>query len=206
MTKVYPPLGFENSVLQIHAVPVGDKFGRIYLAKYPNPLGVGKTPSRFSDPRQMNEADRFGVLYLGATTKVCFLEAVLRDQRDGTIGMLPISESILHDRVFAEIEVTSPLQMVDLRDDSAIKMGVPTDVGKATEQELAREWSAAFHEHANKPDGIIYPSRLNNQTNLAVFDRAISKLSEVRRMKLIDAPGFTDMLDDFEIGIVTPDV
>jgi len=37
-------------------------------------------------------ASRFGVLYHGDTLKVCFLEAVLRDQRDDVIGDLPIAK------------------------------------------------------------------------------------------------------------------
>ena len=154
------------------------RFGRIYPGRYPDPLGFGKTPSRFSDPRRRVAANRFGVLYLGETVKVCFLEAVLRDRRDGAIGDLPIEEAELHGRHYAEIEIALPLKLVDLRDDGAIVMGVPTDVGKAASQTLAR--SVAFHEHREKPDGIIYPSRLNGHTNLAVFDRAIIKLRVVR--------------------------
>lgn len=53
---------------------------------------------------------------------------MLRDQRDGLIGDLPIAESELGDRQIAQVEVLDLLTMVDLRDDGAIKMGVPTDV------------------------------------------------------------------------------
>ena len=102
-----------------------------YLGRYPDPLGFGKTPSRFSDPRWRVATNRFGVLYLGDTVKVCFLEALLRDQRDGAIGDLPMEEAELHDRHYAEIEITVPLKMIDLRDDGPIAMGVPTDVAKA---------------------------------------------------------------------------
>lgn len=205
MAKVLPPEGFAGANLNIYEVPAGRQFGRIYLARYPDPLGFGKTPSRFSDPRRRVARNRFGVLYLGDTLKVCFLEAVLRDRRDGAIGDLPMEERELHDRHYAQIEVATPLEMVDLRDEGAIVMGVPTDVAKATRQTLARRWSAAFHEHPEMPDGIIYPSRLNGHTNLAVFDRAIAKLRAVRRMKLIAAPGLAAILDDLKIGIVEPD-
>lgn len=74
---------------------------------------------------------------MGDTIKVCFLEAVLRDQRDGLIGDLTIAESELSDRQFVQIEVSDPLTMVDLRNDGAIKMGVPTDVAKSSKQSLA---------------------------------------------------------------------
>lgn len=143
--------------LKIHTVPAGQRFGRIYLDRYPDPLGFGKTPSRFSDPRRRIDANRFGVLYLGETVKVCFLEALLRDQRDGLVGDLPIAEAELHARRYAEIETNAPLRMVDFRDDGPVIMGVPTDVAKATSQSLARAWSVALHDHVERP---YQPGRL----------------------------------------------
>lgn len=205
MANVLPPTGFETTRLHLHTVNPGLRFGRIYLAKYTDPLGFGKTPSRFSDPRRRKPANRFGVLYLGDTVKVCFLEAVLRDRRDGAIDDLPIAESELYHRHYAEVEVTAPLTMVDLRDDGPIKMGVPTDVAKASKQSLARQWAVAFHQHVARVDGIIYPSRLNGHTNLAVFDRGIGKLKAVGTTRLIRAPGLAAVLDDLNVAIVAPD-
>ena len=205
MTKVLPPKGFADARLQIHHVPAGQRFGRISLGRYPDPLGYGKTPSRFSDPRRRIADNRFGVLYLGESVKVCFLEAVLRDQRDGAIGDLPMQEAELHHRYYAEIEIADPLTMVDLREDGAIVMGVPTDVAKASSQTLARAWSVAFYEHPEKPDGIIYPSRLIGHTNLAVFDRATMKLRAVRKIKLIAVTGLAAVLNDLKVSIVEPD-
>ena len=205
MAGALPPPGFANASLHLHTVAAGLRFGRIYLGRYPDPLGFGKTPSRFSDPRRRKFANRYGLLYLGDTVKVCFLEAVLRDQRDGILGDLPIAESELYDRHFAEIEVTTPLTMVDLRDDGPIKMGVPTDVAKGSKQSLARQWAVAFHEHRTQVDGVIYPSRLNGHTNLAVFDRAIGKLKAVGTKKLILAPGLADVLNDLNVAVIEPD-
>ncbi|WP_348626665.1 RES domain-containing protein [Rhizobium sp. R711] len=138
MTGIKPPAGFEHSSLDLKVLPSGSRFGRIYASVFPDPLGFGKTPSRFSDPRRRDAARRFGVLYLGDTLKVCFLEAVLRDRRDGLIGDLPIEENEIHVRRFAEIETTEELLLVDLRDDHAVRMGVPTDVAKSSRQSLAR--------------------------------------------------------------------
>ncbi|MEI9412952.1 RES domain-containing protein [Mesorhizobium salmacidum] len=84
-------------------------------------------------------------------------------------------------------------------------MGVPTDVAKAANQTLARAWSVAFPCHPEEPDGIIYPSRLNGHTNLAVFDHGIVKLSAIRVMQLVAAPGLTAVLNDLQVSIVEPD-
>jgi hypothetical protein len=91
--------------------------------------------------------------------------AVLRDRRDGLVGDLPIEEKEIFARRYAEIETIADLRLVDLREDHAIRMGVPTDVAKSSRQTLARAWSLAFHEHQSAPDGITYPSCLNGHTN-----------------------------------------
>ncbi|CAN7184356.1 RES family NAD+ phosphorylase [Devosia sp. LjRoot16] len=202
MAIVRPPSDFSSAELEIHEVPAGKRFGRIYLDRYPDPLGYGKTRSRFSDPRRRLAENRFGVLYLGETLKVCFLEAVLRDQRDGMIDDLPMEESELHTRRYAAIEIAARLRMVDLRDDRAIVMGVPTDVAKAANQTLARAWSVAFHDHPARPDGIIYPSRLNGHTNLAVYDRSIGKLKFIKTVPLMSAPGLGATINDLKVSIV----
>jgi RES domain len=113
-------------------------FGRIILNRHSDPLGFGKTPSRFSDPRRRIPSHRFGVIYLGETLKVCFLEAVLRDSRNGAVGDYPMDERELHIRRYVEIEIAAPLSLVDLRGDGAIRMGVPSDVARASSQRLGR--------------------------------------------------------------------
>ncbi len=201
MSAVRPPADFADTTLDVETVPAGRRFGRIYLSAYPNPLGIGKSPSRFSDPRRRIPRNRFGVLYLGETLKVCFLEAVLRDQRDGHAGDLPLEESEIYARRFAEIETLDELRLVDLRDDHPVRMGIPSDVARSSRQTLAREWSLAFHQHRSAPDGIIYPSRLNGHTNLAIYDRAIPKLAPARVLPLIGAPGFASVLRELLVSL-----
>ncbi|MES0001849.1 RES family NAD+ phosphorylase [Mesorhizobium sp. M0051] len=202
MPGVPPPLDFARAKLEIETISPGRTFGRIYWSTYPDPLGWGKSPSRFSDPRRRLYANRFGVLYLGDSLKVCFLEAVLRDRREGLVDDLPVDETELTQRHFAEISTTADLRLVDLRGDNAVRMGVPTDVVRAQRQNLARRWSLAFHEHPSEPDGIIYPSRLNEATNLAIYDRAVPKLQAKRVVTLLGAPGLAQVLEDFRVGLV----
>ncbi|TAZ65504.1 RES domain-containing protein [Rhizobium ruizarguesonis] len=202
MAGIKAPAGFERQPLDIETIPTGRRFGRIYVSAFPDPLGFGRTASRFSDPRRRDATKRFGVLYLGETLKVCFLEAVLRDRRDGLIGDLPLEEKEIYARRYAEVETIADLSLVDLRDDHAIRMGVPTDVAKSSRQSLARSWALAFHEHQALPDGIIYPSRLNGHTNIAVFERAVSKLAPSRVVPLIGAPGLAAVINDLRVSLV----
>ncbi|MER9056687.1 RES family NAD+ phosphorylase [Mesorhizobium sp. M0910] len=202
MPGVPPPPDFARAKLEIETLSRGRTFGRIYWSTYPDPLGYGKSPSRFSDPRRRVDANRFGVLYVGDSLKVCFLETVLRDRREGILDDLPIDEAELTRRRYAEIATTTDLRLVDLRGDNAVRMGVPTDVVRAQRQNLARRWSLAFHQHPSEPDGIIYPSRLNGATNLAIYDRSIGKLQPKRVVTLLGALGLAQVLEDFRVGLV----
>ncbi|WP_282595314.1 RES family NAD+ phosphorylase [Mesorhizobium mediterraneum] len=115
--------------------------------------------------------------------------------------ILPIDEVELTQRRYAEIVTTANLRLVDLRGDNAVRTGVPTDVVRAQRQNLARRWSLAFHEHPSRPDGIIYPSRLNGATNLAIYDRSTPKLQPKRVVTLLGAPVLAQVLDDFRVSL-----
>ncbi len=205
MPGVRPPEGFDRAPLELQTIEAGRRFGRIYAEHHPDPLGFGLGPSRFSDPRRRVDASRFGVLYLGATLKVCFLEAVLRDRRDGVVGDLPLAERQLTSRLFTEVEVAAPLRVVDLRGDAPVRMGVPSDVARASRHTLGRAWSVAFHDHPAAPDGLLYPSRLNGEENLAVYGRAVGKLRAVRLRRLIAVSELAPLLAELRVALVGPD-
>jgi hypothetical protein len=201
MPAVRPTADFAHAALVLTTIESGRTFGHLYFEWHPDPLGYGKTPSRFSDPQRRKAANRFGVLYLGESLKVCFLEAILRDQRNGVVGNYPIEETELRIRLYAKIEIVEPLRVVELRGDGPIRMGVPSDVARSTRQALARAWSLAFHNHPQAPDGIIYASRLNEETNLAIYDRAIWKLRAKSVVQLIGAPGLAQVLEDLNVAL-----
>ncbi len=81
-------------------------------------------------------------------------------------------------------------------------MGVPSDVVGARDQKQARQWSAAFHSHPDWPDGILYPSRLNEERCVALYDRAVAKLKVIASPRLLDCRAeLAAILDDLEIAI-----
>ena len=201
MAGSLPTRAFDKVQLELATVPTGSSFGRLFFSRYPDPLGFGKNASRFSDPRRRKPENRFGVLYLGVSLKVCFVETVLRDRRNGAVGDLPVDETELKALSYAEVVVRKPLLLVDLRGDAPLRMGVPSDVAGASSQGLARVWSTAFHEHPQAPDGIIYPSRLNEETNIAVYGRAIPKLDAVRVQPLLEAAGLAEVLNVLQVAL-----
>ena len=197
-----PTADFARVTLDLATVAAGQVFGRLYAKRHPDPLGFGLGKTRYSDPRRRKEANRFGVIYLGASLKVCFLEGLLRDERNGLIGDYPLDEAELDARWFAWIETLHPLQLVDFRGDSPVRMGIPSDAVRASEQSLARQWSVAIHEHPQRPDGIIFPSRLNGEINLAIYDRAIVKLGLKSKSSLRSTRGLASVLNELLVAIV----
>lgn len=125
----------------------------------------------------------------------------MRDQGDNRIDDLLLDERDLAIRSYATIEVRRPLSLVDLRGDGPLRMGIPSDVVRGSKQSSARRWSLAIHEHPSQPDGIVYPSRLNGETNLAVYDRAIPKLRAIERRELLSEPGLAKVLRDLKVGL-----
>jgi hypothetical protein len=146
---------------------------------------------------------RYAVVYLGSTIKVCFAETILRDQGDGRSYPLPVEWKELESWICAELRVEQVLNLVDLRGDGLIRMGIPTDVVRARSQYLARIWARAIWRHDMRPDGMIYDSRLNGETNIVVFDRGLPKLHPAEQKPLVGYRSeLAAIFDDFDLAVV----
>lgn len=199
-----PPAGFASRALSLIDLVPGATWRRLYQSRFPNPLGYGFSPSRFSDPETtLIPPERFGVVYFGSSIKVCFVEAILRDRGVGRTHTFPIEWAELEAWSCAEVRVETALRVVDLRGDGLVRMGIPTDVARASAQDLARIWSRALWAHDTKPDGLMYDSRLNGETNVVVFDRALPKLAAIATPRLIDCRSdLAAIITDLDLAIV----
>jgi RES domain-containing protein len=173
VTRRRPPKGFGTSPIELASIRSGTKWFRLYPSRYPDPLGFGFSASRFSDPRlDLTEPDRFRVIYFGSSLKVCFLERVLRDRRNGRVGDVPIAYAELEQLTCAEVTTVRALTLVDLRGDCPVKMGVPTDAVRASSHRLGQQWSLAFWLHKEHPDGFfIHRDSTRRQTWLCTIRR-----------------------------------
>jgi len=82
-------------------------------------------------------------------------------------------------------------------------MGVPTDAVRASNHRWGQVWALAFWSHDIAPDGIVYPSRLNEETNIALFDRAVSKITTGEIRPLLEwRDEMAKMIRGFRLAIV----
>jgi hypothetical protein len=154
-----PPKGFASRDLVIAEMAPGGVWRRIYESRFPDPLGYGFGPSRFSDPKTMLvPPDRFGVVYLGSSVKVCFAEAILRDRGVRRVKAFPLEWAELERWTCAELRTATALRLVDLR-------------GTACFAWVFRPMSRArVHRHSDgaghEPSGPMTRSLTGSSTNL----------------------------------------
>jgi len=199
LTRLPHPLA--SGALTLAHAPVGSVWHHIFLDRFPDPLGFGFASSRFSDPRR-KPASRFGVYYVGHTFEVAFLETIVRDLRNGNPGPLILSANDLDDYVHVNVTVQARLDLVDLRGGNAVALGVPTNAVRASSHRLGQRASLAVYQRADRLDDIWYPSRLNGDENLAVYDRAVPKLAAGARRKLGTCPELAPILSAYHIALV----
>ena len=194
-----PGPALAGRTLVLKTIAAGEVWRRMYESRHPNPLGWGPALNRFSDPTGRT----FGVVYLGSSAKVAFVETLLRDAADGRGADCVLQLAAIEARSLASIRVKDRLRLVDLTGDSGLRMGVPSDVAGASDHTLSRLWSAAFHGHKDAPDGVYYPSRLNEERCIALYDRALGNVAATATPRLIDCDAeLAAILDDLEIALV----
>lgn len=197
-----PSASFSSVELDWWRVEARRESHRIHRTKY-GPLDPGMHPTRFSDPLSSGDSARYLVLYLGSSLEVGFLETVLRDARNGVVGDVPVDLGEISSRTHAVIRSKAELRLVDLRGPGLVRMGIPTDVAFSSNQALAREWSAAINAHPVGPDGIAWSSRLRSQdTNVAIYDRALTKLEVISGMPLVEAPELPALLRKYRVLLI----
>lgn len=160
--ELLPPADPANIKLVTCRVGPETTWLRFVRARDAGPLGHGpRSVTRFADPAiDEGRPQRFFPIYFGASYGCCFVETILRDRANGSVGDWPVSEAELALWTCVQVEVHSPLRVVDLRGDHVVRMRVPTDAVRAMDQRPGRLWSKAFHDHPEHVHGVIYRSRL----------------------------------------------
>ena len=103
----------------------------------------------------------------------------------------------------AEITTGRPLNLVDLCGDAPVKIGVPTNAVPASSQRLGQKWSLAFWLHKRCLDGILYPSRLNEEINLVLYDISLPNVRVSRTRPVLEYTAeLAALIREFKLAIV----
>jgi hypothetical protein len=120
--------------------------------------------SRFDDPE-----GRYKVCYLGLQREAALVETLLRNPQWRTLSW----NDDIAVRNLAEIRIVRPLRLVEMDGAGLRTLGATIEVLGTRDYTLPNHWSRALWSHPDRPDGICYGCRHDNQTfAVALFDRA----------------------------------
>jgi hypothetical protein len=156
---------------------------RLIRTHHKDGLGFSKLArSRFSDS---GRPPSFGIVYAAQDLATAVAEAIIRDRRDGAAGptILSHGEAVSGWRA-VYFSSKEPLRLLNLTGAGTIAFGIPTDIVRSRNQAKSRQLSRAIHRNPSGIDGILYASRLTTGQCLALYDRALAKLTIEQEMPL----------------------
>jgi hypothetical protein len=174
----------------------GTVFSRIH-DRSKAPVFFGKTGgNRFDAPD-----GSFGMLYVGFDEHCAFIETFGQDT-----GIRVITRRALTQRHLAYLEVTEPLNLIDLAASGGLaRIGADARLLSGSHA-IAQRWSASLRDHPSKPAGLVYPARHDTARNAcALFDLPDSILQVTNAGSLLDPPRallLATILDTYDFGLV----
>lgn len=176
-------------------LPAPTRWFRVHQSRYAA-LFFGRTGRyRFDAP-----AGEYGVLYAGNDEACAFVE---------TFGHSPdlrvITMDELRQRDLSLLTVNRPLRLVDLTGFGLARIGADNRLCTG-DYRVAQRWALALWRHPDRPDGLVYRSRLDPVRQcIAVFDRAgavftassLGTLADPRHRRLL-----ASLLDLYGIGLL----
>lgn len=189
-----PPGDLSSRALPVTAV-TGDLY-RLHRADH-DPLHFGRSArNRFDDP-----SGQFGVLYAGDSPACAFVETY------GRLDHIPrlVTQQELGDRCLSRLVPRSPLRVVDLSAAGLRRLDADNRLCTG-DYRIAQRWSAALHDHPDRPDGILYRSRHDpSRVCFALFDRAAELMDAERLGSLIEhrhSRLLAGILDRYDFGLL----
>lgn len=194
-----PPAGLASRPLPLHLLPAGTVLARIHRAEY-EPLFFGPGAGRAPMGRWDAPAGEFGVCYLAEEARTAFAETFLR-----TPGETLLSDAALAGRSLARMRLKRALRLVALHGEGLARLGATAAVCSGP-YAVCRAWSLALHGHPERPDGIRYRARHDDDGfAVALFTRGADALAVTTRYSL-DSPHAAEelaaWLDLYGMGLI----
>lgn len=167
-SEFLPPVNFLKRRLPIEKLKTGVELFRIHRA-IREPLwfgpGEGNGPTNRFDDTNGN----FRICYFGCSQEAAFAETFLRRP---PVSIL--SRSMANDRCITRCIVKRNISLVPLYGSGLAKIGATSSIVSGRYR-VSREWSRIIWDHPQKPDGLIYRCRHDDdQLAVALFDRSKS--------------------------------
>lgn len=163
------------------------------------PLGVSRGDSRF-----VSSEDGYRVLYAAPEFATALIETVLRDRFvHKSKRQLRLPEITERAWVSVSTKPAAELNLLDLRGDGCLILGVPTDSINARNHAAGRSLGRTIHADHEEVDGIIYTSRLTGTDAFAIYDRVIDKLVAQDSGFLENHPELPELLETQEIFLIS---
>lgn len=164
-----------------------------------------KSSARFNAPN-----GEFGVTYLslspeGAFAEKFFQDGILRYQNTlwPILDRTSIDNHCLCEVNFADPALRPNLRLVNLVG-SLVHLGADGRLGSMTDQPtLTQNWSRAFWEHPDSPDGLIYIARHDGtEFSIALYDRANGVLTGSCASNILESDSYLNrLLNKYSIGL-----
>lgn len=191
-----PPADLSERVL-----PIVEFAGRMFRTHALNraPFFFGCTHrNRFDSPDCS-----YDVLYAGLDHFCAFIETFA-----SVAGTRVITTHALRTNALTEFKSRRPLRLVDLSQSGAlVRIGADGTLFTG-DHDIPRLWSRAFHDHPEKVDGILYPSRLDPARRAVVLfgDRVPNKFTELNRESWY-APGplrqkLVEIIEHYQLELI----
>jgi hypothetical protein len=113
-----------------------------------------------------------GINYWGLNLSCCLVEVF------GDTGIIEIDRQQV-----GIVELSQSIKLLELRGSGAMKAGSVSALSSVPDRELSQAWSRYFYENPalyDEIDGIIFSNAHNQDTAIALYERAESKLQAAR--------------------------
>lgn len=160
-----PPSWLSSSGLPIDVVPAGQILYRVHRTQL-EPIFFGPQRGQLPVYRFDSSSGRFGVLYVGLGFNGAFAETLLRNPQ-----RLMVSYPDIAARAMSEVRCERALRVVRLHGTGLQQVGTDNAISTGP-YDICGQWTDAFWDHGDRPDGIAYLSRHDpGEACLALFDR-----------------------------------
>ena len=194
-----PPNASGSKVVPEHLatreLDAGEPLYRCHSSRYAAIHFGRNIQNRFDDPE-----GRFGVCYLSLSPSGAFAETLIR-KPTGQV----LQKSDLRHHCLSRVRTCRTLCLVHCHGEGLKQNGLDSQISSSVDRHSTRLLARAFHDHGDRPDGLIYRARHDDdQLSVALFERASGKLAKPGApIPWIDAgPHLDEVLDRYGIALV----